>query len=129
MSLIEKFPVTDVGTANESPEVMPLDWEFRLRGGREIFLTQIQQHRTYGGMLCGLPDEPERTVAEAIAGAQKWDRNFHGLPIVIPSTIVRGIKSEPKVARFNLYGPTAWSILPQVTTFCDFRLDDHSARP
>jgi hypothetical protein len=51
MALTEKFPVADIGEVAQPPEVMPLDWELRLSEGREIFLTYIQQHRTYGGML------------------------------------------------------------------------------
>lgn len=120
MALIEGFPVTDMGEVAQSPDVMPLDWELQLAGGREIFLTRIQQHRTYGGMLCGLPQDPERTVAEAVKASQVWDRNFHGTPVVIPATIVSGIKPAPKDPMFAKLGPTAWSMLPQVTTFADF---------
>jgi hypothetical protein len=121
MALIKDFPVADMGEVAQSPDVMPMDWEFLLVGGREIFLTRIQQHRTYGGMLCGLPDDPERTVARAVKESQAWDRNFHGAPVVIPATIVSGIKPAPKDPMFARFGPTAWSILPQVTTFAEFQ--------
>jgi hypothetical protein len=121
MALIEDFPVAGMGEVAQSPEVMPLDWELQLAGGREIFLTRIQQHRTYGGMLCGLPRDPERTVAEAVNASQEWDRHFHGAPVVIPATIVSGTKTAPKDPRFAQLGPTAWSMLPQVTTFAEFQ--------
>lgn len=77
MTLLDDFSVVDMGEVAEPPDVMPLDWEFRLSGGREIFLTRIQQHRTYGGMLCRLPRDPERTVIRAIEEAQEWDDRFH----------------------------------------------------
>lgn len=38
-----------MGEVAESPEVMPLNWKLQLTGGREIFLTRIQQCQTYGG--------------------------------------------------------------------------------
>ena len=120
MALTEKFPVADMGEVAQPPEVMPLDWELRLSEGREIFLTNIQQHRTYGGKLCGLPNDPERTVAGAIKASQEWDRNFHGAPVVIPAAIVSGTKPAPKDPRFAQFGPTAWSMLPPVTTFARF---------
>jgi hypothetical protein len=120
MALIDDFPVVDMGELVEPPDVMPLDWEFRLSGGREIFLTRIQQHRTYGGMLCGLPRDPERTVIRAIEEAQEWDGRFHGAPVVIPATIVRGTKPEPESSNRLPSAMLEWSMLPQVTTFAEF---------
>ena len=120
MAFTEKFPVADMGEVAQPPEVMPLDWELRLSEGREIFLTNIQQHRTYAGQLCGWPYDPERTVAEAVKASQAWDRNFHGAPVVIPATIVSGTKLEPKDSPSTQFGPTAWSMLPPVTTFAQF---------
>jgi hypothetical protein len=121
MGLIDDFSVVDLGELAEPPNVMPLDWEFRLSGGREIFLTRIQQHRTYGGMLCGLPRDPERTVFRAIEEAQSWDGRFHGAPVVIPATIVRGTKPEPNNSRRIPSAMLEWSMLPQVTTFAEFK--------
>ena len=121
MTHIDDFPVVDMGEQAEPPEAMPLDWEFRLSGGREVFLTRIQQHWTYGGMLCGLPFDPEMSVVRAIAEAQKWDGRFHGVPVVIPATIVSGTLPADKNPRFAQFGPTAWSMLPQVTTFAIFQ--------
>ncbi len=57
---------------------MPLDWEFWLPGGREIFLTPIQQHRTYGDMLCGLPRDPERSVVHMIEAESLLSRDNSG---------------------------------------------------
>jgi hypothetical protein len=110
-----------MGELAEPPDVMPLDWKFRLAGGREVFLTLIQQHRTYGGMLCGLPRDPERTVVRAIEEAQVWDGRFHGPPVVIPATIVRGTKLEPDNFRHTPLAMLEWSMLPQVTTFGEFK--------
>jgi hypothetical protein len=61
MTLIEDFPTVDMGEVAEPPKVMPLDWGFRLAGGREIFLTRIQQHRTCGSMLCPRAKAPKVT--------------------------------------------------------------------
>ena len=121
MAHIDDFPVVSMGELSASPDVMPLRLEFRLPGGREVFLTRIQQHQTYGGMLCGLPRDPETSVARAIEEAQKWDGGFHGAPVVIPATIVSGIKSAPKNPRFAHIGAMAWSMLPQITTFAEFK--------
>jgi hypothetical protein len=120
MGFIDDFPVVEMGELAESPEVMPLDWKFQLSGGREIFLTRIQQHRSYGGMLCGLPRDPEMSVVQAIAGAQKWDGRFHEAPVVIPATIVRGTKPESDQAFPTPLFLREWSMLPQVTTFAVF---------
>ena len=76
MAPTKDFPVADMGEVAQSPEVMPLDWEFQLAGGREIFLTRIQQHRTYGGMLCGLPDDPGRTVCQRRQGVVSVGQEF-----------------------------------------------------
>jgi hypothetical protein len=120
MTLIEDFPTVDMGEVAEPPKVMPLDWGFRLAGGREIFLTRIQQHRTYGGMLCGLPRDPERSVVRVIEEAQAWDGRFHGAPVVIPATIVRGATPKPDNFRRTPSAMLEWSMLPQVTTFANF---------
>lgn len=120
MAYIDDFPVVDMGEMAE-PHMMPLNLEIRLADGREIFLTRIQQHRNYEGMLCGLPRDPERYVVGAIDQAQVWDRRFHGAPVVIPATIVSGIKPALKGTRFERIGPIAWSMLPQVTTFAEFK--------
>ncbi len=109
-----------MGELAESPDVMPQDWKFQLSGGRGIFLTRIQQHPTYMGTFFGLPPDPERSVARAIEEANTWDGHFHGAPVVIPATIVMGIKPPPKSARFTQSGPRAWSMLPPVTTFAKF---------
>lgn len=121
MTLIEDFPTVDMGEVAEPPKVMPLNWEFRLAGGREIFMTRIQQDRTYGGMLCGLPRDPERSVVRAIEEAQAWDSRFHGAPVMIPATIVRGTKLEPDNSRRTPLAMLEWSMLPQVTTFAEFK--------
>jgi hypothetical protein len=120
MAFIDDFPVVEMGELAESPEVMPLDWKFQLSGGREIFLTRIQQHRTYGGMLCGLPWDPEMSVVQAISGAQKWDGRFHAAPVVIPATIVSGTTPGPGMPRLPSLFLREWSMLPQVTTFAIF---------
>jgi hypothetical protein len=119
MALIDDFPVVDMGELAEPPDVMPLDWKFRLSGGREIVLIRIQQHRTYGGMLCGLPWNPEMAVVQSIAGAQKWDGRFHAAPVVIPASIVSGTTPEPGMPRLRLaprcsrvrssYGSCRWA--------------------
>lgn len=123
MTIIEHFPVTDLGEGPQSPDVMPLDWLLRLSDGRDLFLTRVEQHRTYGAMLCGFPHSPEDKVSTALAEAKKWDEGFHGEPVIIPATILRGIKSAPTDPRFASFGRRAWAMLPQVTTFAEFRSD------
>ena len=99
MSLTEHFPFTDLGEGPQSPEVMPLAWGFSLPDGREIHLTRLEQHPTYAGMLCGMPRAPEAKVTSAMVAAKKWDNDFHGEPIIIPATIVRGIsRRQPTLA-------------------------------
>ncbi len=114
-------PHTDLGEGAQSPEVMPQDWGFKLIDERDIFLTRIAQHGTYGGMLCGIPRAPQDRVSEAIADASKWDEGFHAEPVVIPATILRGIKSAPTEPRFASFGRRGWAMLPQVSTFAEFR--------
>ena len=112
MSLTEHFPFTDLGEGPQSPEVMPLAWGFSLPDGREIHLTRLEQHPTYAGMLCGMPRAPEAKVTSAMVAAKKWDNDFHGEPIIIPATIVRGIKSAPADPRFASFGRRRWEMLP-----------------
>jgi hypothetical protein len=120
MRLIETFPVSDAGEAHQPPKVLPLDWKIRQLNGREIVLTRIQQHQTYGGMLCGLPRDPEGKVSRAIEEAREWSGDFSVLPIVIPATILHGVRQTPSDPQFAHVEPTEWSMLPQVTTYAQF---------
>lgn len=121
LSILETFSVNDQGEGPQSPEVMPADWGFKLSDGRDIFLTRIEQHGTYGGMLCGFPRAPEDKVSSAMADAKKWDQGFHAEPAIIPTTLLRGIKSAPTDPRFASFGRRGWAMLPPVTTFAEFR--------
>ena len=40
---------------------------------------------------------------------------------MIPAVIVSGVKPAPEDPMFAQSGPTAWSILPQVTNFAEFK--------
>lgn len=51
MPHIDDFLVADMGELTEPPDVISLDWEPWLSGGREIFMTRIQQPQTYGCTL------------------------------------------------------------------------------
>ena len=122
MKLIETFPVSDAGEAHQRPKMLPLDWKIRLLNGREIVLWRIQQHQTYGGMLCGLPRDPEGKISESIYKANEWSGDNDASPIVIPATIVRGIRKTPSDPQFAHVEPMQWEMLPQVTTFARFAL-------
>lgn len=124
MKLIEMFPVSDAGEAHPSPKMFPLDWKFRLLNSREIVLTRIQQHQTYGGLLCGLPRAPEGKVSRAIEEAREWNGDFNVSPIVVPATILHGIRPTPRDPQFAHIEPTEWSMLPPVTTYAEFRSTD-----
>lgn len=117
-SMIANFPVTDVDDVGAIPDIIPSNWIVFLEDGREIFLTRIQQLRTYGGYLCGMPSDPERDVSLALAGARTWDQNFHGEPFLVPAPIIRCLEPAPRGPR-SFAMP--WAILPQVTTFAQFR--------
>lgn len=117
-SILEHFPQIDLGEVRAGPDVLPRDWSLKLSDGRTITLTRIEQHRTYGGMLSGVPMDPERTAFNVISEAQEWDRHFHSEPFVVPATIKRGIRpASPDPRGFALY----WAMLPPVTTFAQFR--------
>ena len=120
MILTGQFPVIDAGEVREGPAVMPLDLEIRLNDGREIYMTKIEQRRTHGGMLCGLPFDPERVAIEAVKAARAWDGGFHECPVIVPANIVRGTKPAPSNPQFASIGPRRWAMLPPVTTFAQF---------
>ncbi|MCA2997685.1 MAG: hypothetical protein ING75_03690 [Rhodocyclaceae bacterium] len=79
----------------------------------------MSQHQTYGGMLNGLPSEPEEKVLQAVADANEWDCNFHKRPAVLPAAIVSGTRIAPEgqVHRDRWIEPKKWEMLPVVTCF------------
>ena len=118
MKLTQDFPVIDKGVIRVFPDVLPDDWGLVLDDGREIFLRNLAQHRTYAGLLCGMPCEPEYDVRRAISQARDWDRDFHPRPAIIPAPILRGIKPAPteQHPKFPI-GPRPWAHLPVITSF------------
>lgn len=117
MAITDSFPVVEMGLVHTPPEVFPLDWAFLLRDGREVTLTRLEQHRTYGGLLSGTPLHPERDVAVALSQARDWDGGFHKKPLVIPAPIVKGLRESrlPELVQIP------WAYLPAVTTFAIFQ--------
>ena len=125
MALAENFPVVDMGSVPESPDVMPQDRELLLANGRKIWLMNLNQYRTYGGLLCGIPFDPDADVERALVRARDWDNGFHLRPIIVPATIVRGERPPPAIRRHPgaPTGPRPWAFLPAVTSFGVFQSD------
>ncbi len=119
MTLTKMFPVVEMGDGPTPPEIVPHDWELLLADGREVKLTRLEQHQTYGGVLCGIPYDPEADATRALSEASEWDQGFHQRPAVVPATIVRGTRTvrPSHLPPGTSVEPRPWAYLPVVTSF------------
>jgi hypothetical protein len=80
-------------------------------GGRKAHLEDFIQYNTYGGVLCGIPNRPEREILGAIKKADSAFPFMTAKPFVVP----------PRV-RIGQSRGLAWAVVPPVATialFCD----------
>ena len=110
----------------ETPFPGPTDYKqmaVTLSDGREIWLTNLQQHQTYGGLLCGYPNRrknEDHLEADAQRAAKEFDNRYP--PVMIPPLI----RTYPNHNPHRLMGPC--EALPGIFSAALFTSDPVDSR-
>ena len=102
----------DRGDSAKHPVDFGQELRFVLKDGREIFLTELYQYRTYEGYLSGLP-HPYVAFRQAIDVLRAKFEGFDAQPIVLPPVAYAGVFAEG-ILRFN------WMTVPLVCSIACF---------
>lgn len=96
----------------------PVTLEFTLPTGRLIKLKRLYQFDVYGGMLAGMPSDPERHFIQAVKAAKQHFPDHGMMPVVLEPLFHTGQVTRKKRDGSEIQVP--WLKLPEVCTVAEF---------
>jgi hypothetical protein len=96
----------------------PVTLEFTLPTGRLIKLKRLYQFDVYGGMLAGMPNDPERHLIQAVKAAKQHFPDHGMMPVVLEPLFHTGQVPRKKRDGSEIHVP--WLKLPEVCTVAEF---------
>jgi len=111
-------PRIDHGLISGHPVTGPAPLEFTLPGGRLIKLKQLYQFDVYGGMLAGMPNDPERFFIHAVNAAKQHFPDHSMMPVVLEPAFHSGQVARKGRDGSEIFVP--WLKLPEVCTVAEF---------
>ena len=113
---IADLPVIDHGDFNR-PLSIGDGFSIETSAGDTLRLDDIFQYRTHGGVLNGIPFNPEFNIESAVNHVATIFPNHQALPRVIPPRMHRGRRNY---TREGIEHAEDWCILPSCTSFACF---------
>lgn len=111
-------PRTDHGLIAGHPVSGPTTLELNLPTGRLIKLKRLYQFDVYGGMLAGMPSDPERHFIQAVDAAKNHFPDHGMIPVVLEPLFHTGQVTRKKQDGSEIHVP--WLKLPEVCTVAEF---------
>lgn len=111
-------PRIDHGLIPGHPVSGPTTLEFTLPTGRLIKLKQLCQFDVYGGMLAGIPNDPERHLIQAVKAAKQHFPDHGMMPVVLEPLFHAGQVIRKGRDGGEVHVP--WLKLPEVCTVAEF---------
>lgn len=96
----------------------PATQEFTLPTGRLIKLKRLYPFDVYGGMLAGMPNDPERHLIQAVKVAKQHFPEHGMMPVVLEPVFHAGQVTRKKRDGSEIHVP--WLKLPEVCTVGEF---------
>lgn len=114
-----KSPCIDHGVSRPTGRLTRM--AITLPTGRVINLGRFYQFGTYSGMLCGLPNDPERYFIQAVNTAKQHFPNHEMAPVVLEPVIQSGLSPSRREGE-EVHVP--WLQLPMVCAIAEFDSDE-----
>lgn len=111
-------PRIDHGVISCHPVSGPVTLEFTLPTGRLIRLDSLYQYNVYGGMFCGMPNDPRWHFIEAVNVAKQHFPNHEMMPVMLEPVFHVGqvLRKQHDHTEFRVH----WLKLPEVCTVAVF---------
>lgn len=111
-------PRIEHGLISGHPITGPVTMTFTLPTGRLIKLKRLYQFDVYGGMLAGMPNDPERHLIQAVKVAKQYFPDHGMMPVVLEPVFHAGHVTRKKRDGGEI--PVPWLKLPEVCTVAEF---------
>lgn len=109
---MEDLPAVDHGRFNQ-PLSLGEGFKVHQAVGDTLFLRDIHQYGTNGGLLLGVPKYPEFELESVVDYASRLFPYHDAPPYVVPPTIHRGVRIR---VRDGVEDSDEWAMLPPVTS-------------
>jgi hypothetical protein len=113
----QELPAIDHGSHVGHPLDPDTGLRFELEGGGRVSLDDLYQHKTYAGVLAGVPRDPEDEFESALRQVPRLWGFYQSTPCFLPPLLHCGVYRMRDGAKIE---SQAWHILPAVTSIALF---------